>query len=536
MPTYFTNISPGDAVSAAVVNARWAGLDDQIVLMTDGDGFNDQAQNAVLAGPGSGGAGAVSFRALVAADIPNLPASIITSGSFDDNRIPNLDAAKISSGTLDAARIPNLSATILTSDTVAVARLPVMVGADGANPGVAGLVPAPTATDDTKYLRGDGTYDNPPGGGDLGPATELTISSGAITITGGNHTIDTEGDASTDDLDTITGLADGEILFITAASADRTVVVKHGVDNIRLNGGVDFELDNLEKGLLFIGTPSYVIGVGVPVTAGAGSGTVTSVGMTVPSVLSVSGSPITTSGTLAVTFAGGQTQNQVLASPDGSSGAVSLRALVADDIPALDAAKITSGAFDDARIPSLAASKISSGTFADARIPNLAASKITSGQLAIAQGGTGQATANAAFNALAPTTTAGDLILRGASVNERLSIGTNGDVLTVVSGAPAWAAPSGGGSFATGTYVGNATDDRAITVGFEPKMVIVARYGGGTQSGQFKIDVFGSESKQMSDGSMSSANIKTLTSTGFTIGSAGVVNSSGLNFGWVAWG
>ena len=37
---------------------------------------------------------------------------------------------------------------------------------------------------------------------------------------------------------------------------------------------------------------------------GAGSGTVTSVAATVPSVLSISGSPITTSGTLAITYSG----------------------------------------------------------------------------------------------------------------------------------------------------------------------------------------------------------------------------------------
>ena len=52
-------------------------------------------------------------------------------------------------------------------------------------------------------------------------------------------------------------------------------------------------------------------------------------------------------------------------------------ALVAGDIPNLDAAKITSGAFVDARIPNLNASKINAGVFADARIPNLAISKIT---------------------------------------------------------------------------------------------------------------------------------------------------------------
>ncbi len=74
--------------------------------------------------------------------------------------------------------------------------------------------------------------------------------------------------------------------------------------------------------------------------AATGTGTVSSVGLTVPSVLSVSGSPITSTGTLAVTFATGQTQNQVLASPNGSAGAVGLRALVAADIPTLPANKI----------------------------------------------------------------------------------------------------------------------------------------------------------------------------------------------------
>ena len=73
-----------------------------------------------------------------------------------------------------------------------------------------------------------------------------------------------------------------------------------------------------------------------------GTGSVTSVALSVPSWLTVSGA-VTTTGTLAITATSGQTANQVMATPDGSTGAMSLRALVANDIPNLDASKITSG-------------------------------------------------------------------------------------------------------------------------------------------------------------------------------------------------
>lgn len=61
-------------------------------------------------------------------------------------------------------------------------------------------------------------------------------------------------------------------------------------------------------------------------------------------------------------------QNQVLASPNGSTGLLSVRALVSNDIPSLDASKIGSGTFADARIPNLDASKTTTGTFDNARI------------------------------------------------------------------------------------------------------------------------------------------------------------------------
>lgn len=64
----------------------------------------------------------------------------------------------------------------------------------------------------------------------------------------------------------------------------------------------------------------------------AGTGTVTSVGLSLPNIFTVSGSPVTTSGTLTGTLAS-QSQNLVFASPNGSSGTPSFRALVAADLP-----------------------------------------------------------------------------------------------------------------------------------------------------------------------------------------------------------
>jgi hypothetical protein len=76
------------------------------------------------------------------------------------------------------------------------------------------------------------------------------------------------------------------------------------------------------------------------------------------------------------------------------------------------------------------------------------------GTVAIANGGTGQTTASAAFNALSPITTTGDLIIgNGANSATRLPIGTNGFILTSNGTTATWtAAPASGvTSFSAGT-------------------------------------------------------------------------------------
>jgi len=74
--------------------------------------------------------------------------------------------------------------------------------------------------------------------------------------------------------------------------------------------------------------------------------------------------------------------------------------------------------------------------------------------LAIGSGGTGQTTASAAFNALSPITTTGDLILgNGTNSATRLGIGANGYLLTSDGTTASWAAAPAAGvsSFSAGT-------------------------------------------------------------------------------------
>ena len=93
-------------------------------------------------------------------------------------------------------------------------------------------------------------------------ATELTISSGAITATQSMHTVDTEGDASTDDLVTVNGIAENELVVMRPANDGRSVVFKHGSDNLECNGNSDITLDDEHDVVLLLGLSSTVAVMG----------------------------------------------------------------------------------------------------------------------------------------------------------------------------------------------------------------------------------------------------------------------------------
>ena len=80
----------------------------------------------------------------------------------------------------------------------------------------------------------------------------LTIAAGVITVTKSHHQTDTEAAAASDDLDTISGGSDGQLLILCCNNDARTVVVKNGTGNLKLNVAGDFSLDNSLDYIMFI--------------------------------------------------------------------------------------------------------------------------------------------------------------------------------------------------------------------------------------------------------------------------------------------
>jgi fibronectin-binding autotransporter adhesin len=89
----------------------------------------------------------------------------------------------------------------------------------------------------------------------LGAPSELTISGGDITATRSYHIIDTESNASTDDLDNIFGGTDGDILILRSASSSRDTTIRDNSvssGNIHLDGSTQFQMSNTLDKIMFI--------------------------------------------------------------------------------------------------------------------------------------------------------------------------------------------------------------------------------------------------------------------------------------------
>jgi hypothetical protein len=93
-------------------------------------------------------------------------------------------------------------------------------------------------------------------------SSDLTIASGAITITRFFHRIETEGAAVTDDLVTITSpdIPAGRLVLLRIKTAGHTVVVKHGAGgtaSFLLADDLDFSMTQTDQWLLLIKEVTY---------------------------------------------------------------------------------------------------------------------------------------------------------------------------------------------------------------------------------------------------------------------------------------
>ena len=369
--SYFSAGSGVTAVTATSPVASSGGLTPVISLSSGyGDTLNPYASktaNFVLAAP-NGSAGVPTFRAVVAADIPTLnqnttgSAATLTTGrtieitgdlaytstSFDGSA--NVTAAgTLATVNTNVGSFTNATFTVNgkglitaassgTAPVTSVTATSPVLSSGGATPDIS--IPAATtsvsgyltSTDWTTFnSKGSGTVTSVAAltlgttGTDLGstvangtttPVITLNVPTASATNRGalssadwttfnnkGSGTVTSVGGTGTVNGITLTGTVttSGNLtLGGTLSNVDLATQVTGNLPVTNLNGGTSASASTFWRG-----DGSWAAPTG-------GSGTVTSVAATVPSFLSVTGSPITTSGTLAIALASTPTNGQLL--------------------------------------------------------------------------------------------------------------------------------------------------------------------------------------------------------------------------------
>lgn len=186
----------------------------------------------------------------------------------------------------------------------------------------------------------------------------LGNSLGSLRSSGGSGHLDLSNVAATNTINLITGGGGAPKLSITSAAG--TVSISPGtplsvfgktvIDSSRNAAFAQMAVDlkaaavtgtsggtGVGNAMLSATTAGLFLSLNgaAPVSIGAGGGTVTSVALTAPTQFAVTGSPVTSAGTLAIAW-NNQTANTVLAGPTaGAAAAPTYRALVAADISGL---------------------------------------------------------------------------------------------------------------------------------------------------------------------------------------------------------
>lgn len=437
-----------------------------------------ETANYVFAGPTTGTAATPTFRALVSADIPSLAASKITSGTlavsiggtgqttYTDGQllIGNTTGSTLTKATLtgtanrlsvtngsgsitldiDAAYVGQATITTLgtvTTGTWNGSRVAEIYGGTGNNAYAVGDILYASAINTLSVLTAgtDGYVLTLAGGvptwaaAGSGTVTSVAVSGGATGLTTTGGPITTSG--------TIT--ISGTLVETNGGTGNSAYAV----------GDILYASAINTLSALTAGTDGYVLTLAGGVPTWAAGGTVTSVGVSGGTTgLTTTGGPITTSGTITIagTLAetnGGTNQTTYTLGDTLYSSAANTLSKLAGNITATKKFLVQTGTGAVSAAPTW-------DTIAAGDVPTLnqnttgTAANVT-GTVAIGNGGTGQTTANAAFNALAPSQTS----------NSGKFLTTNG---TDTSWATVSAAP--GGSTTQVQY--NSTGSFAGAAGF----------------------------------------------------------------------
>lgn len=152
-------------------------------------------------------------------------AMLMTAGILNDatyGLATKLDGIEAGADVTDATNVNNAGAVMLSDAAIAFDTITEKTGDAGVNVETVNLKDG--HINELKKLIFKNT-------------TELTIATGVITVTQSSHSVDTEGDAASDDLDTINGGEAGQLLILTTTDSTRDVVLKHGTGNLLISGG-----------------------------------------------------------------------------------------------------------------------------------------------------------------------------------------------------------------------------------------------------------------------------------------------------------
>lgn len=179
------------------------------------------------------------------------------------------------------------------------------------------------------------------------PTWSATPSLDFWSLTGNGHTV-------TDNTNNLLGTTTAAPLRLITGGASNTRVLISATGDVLVNGTAgtpNVRTTSLTSasagstgGVMFADASGYLNRLAAPAgnallrsTSGGVLSWFTpfaSIGLSMPSIFSVSGSPLTADGTLLVSLTS-QTANTVFAAPNGAAGAPTFRALVAADIPSL---------------------------------------------------------------------------------------------------------------------------------------------------------------------------------------------------------